>query len=231
MNSRHYRILPLIGLQLLLVGCAGVRFYEPIADVSEAPAVLEATPVEEKTEAETGPSATENPYTSNRPRTSAEALRRFEAANTAMERREWPEAVAELEWLVENYPKLSGPSLNMALVYRQQGNMDEADNWFRKTLQINRDNLDAYNQYAIFLREQGRFDEAEKVYLQALARWEQHAATHRNLGVFYDMYRGDQTRALVHLQRYQELTGSSDRTVAGWIVDLQRRQVMLVKGV
>ena len=41
---------------------------------------------------------------------------------------------------------------------------------------------------------------------------------------------GDQGRALLHFHRYQNLTGSEDQLVAGWIIDLERQSMMLVKG-
>ena len=59
--------------------------------------------------------------------------------------------------------------------------------------------------------------------------WSDHAETHRNIGVLYDLYRGEHEKALQHYYRYQELTGNTDRTVAGWIVLLERQfgQVVL----
>ena len=130
---------------------------------------------------------------------------------------------ADLQWLIENHPKLSGPYLNMALLHSAQGETEGAETFFKTAIDVNKRNLGAYNQYAIFLRNQGRFDDSEHVYLQALDVWEDHAETHRNLGVLYDLYRGDHEKALLHYHRYQDLTGNEDRTVAGWIVLLERQ--------
>jgi Tfp pilus assembly protein PilF len=161
---------------------------------------------------------------------SAQALRHFDRANEAIEQEDWSTAEAELQWLLENYPDLSGPSLNLALVYQYQGELDLAEQYYLQALHINPNNLAAYNQYAVFLREQGRFAEAEKVYKEALGVWEAHPQTHLNIGILYDLYMGDQGRALLHFHRYQNLTGSEDQQVAGWIVDLERQSMMLVKG-
>lgn len=79
------------------------------------------------------------------------------------------------------------------------------------------------NEEAIALREQGDFAAAEQRYLRALSIAEEHAATHRNIGILYDLYVGDPDKALRHYKRYQSLTGDSDRAMAGWIADLQRR--------
>jgi Tfp pilus assembly protein PilF len=161
---------------------------------------------------------------------SPQAIRHFERANRAMEHEDWGTAIAELQWLLENYPDLSGPCLNLALVYQYQDEPELAEQYYRYALQINPNNLPAYNQYAVFLREQGRFSEAEQVYKDALGVWEAHPQTHINIGILYDLYMGDQVRALEHFNRYQDLTGSEDQQVAGWIVDLKRQSMMLVGG-
>jgi Tfp pilus assembly protein PilF len=161
---------------------------------------------------------------------SPEALRHFGRANLAIEQEDWSTALAELEWLLENYPGLSGPCLNMALVYQYRGERELAEQYYQLAIHINPNNLAAYNQYAVFLREQGRFPEAKQVYGDALGVWEAHPQTHLNIGILYDLYMGDRGRALQHFNRYQNLTGSEDQLVAGWIVDLERQSMMLVKG-
>lgn len=161
---------------------------------------------------------------------SPEAIRRFGRANLAMEKEDWSTAIVELQWLLENYPDLSGPCLNLALVYQHRDEADLAEQYYRYAMQINPNNLSAYNQYAVFLREQGRFSEAKQVYKEALSVWEAHPQTHLNIGILYDLYMGEQGIALKHFNRYQNLTGSKDQQVAGWIVDLERQSMMLVGG-
>jgi Tfp pilus assembly protein PilF len=170
------------------------------------------------------------PYLQNRRTVSREAHQHFELANQAMSRQEWPAAIAELEWLVATEPDLSGPQLNLALVYQNMNELEKAEKYYRQALQSNPDNLNAYNQYAIFLRQQGRFEDAEKTYLLALDKWEPHGQTHRNIGVLYDMYMGDHARALQHFHRYQTLLETEDRAVASWIADLNRQLVSLAQG-
>ncbi|MDJ0780289.1 MAG: tetratricopeptide repeat protein [Gammaproteobacteria bacterium] len=209
-------------MALLLGGCGAlpdvVSSAPPPADSAESPEVPTAEAI-----------AAENPYLDSRRSVSNGARQRFAAATAAMAAEDWETARADLEWLVENHPKLSGPYLNLALLSVAEGELDAAETHFQAALDVNKRNLVAYNQYAIFLREQGRFDESEQVYLAALAVWSNHAETHRNIGVLYDLYRGEREKALQHYYRYQELTGNTDRTVAGWIVLLERQfsQVVL----
>jgi Tfp pilus assembly protein PilF len=205
-------ISPLVAV-LLLCGCGSTVFKTETTDSSAAGSSQ----------------ARIAPYLQNRPTVSREVRQRFELANVYMAGKDWPEAVAELQWLVQTQPDLSGPCLNLALVYQNLDELENAEELYRLALQRNPDNLVAYNQYAIFLRQQGRFAEAEKTYLQALESWEFDSQTHRNIGVLYDMYMGDQVSALQHFHRYQALSGTEDRAVAGWIADLNRQLMTLAQ--
>ncbi len=83
------------------------------------------------------------------------------------------------------------------------------------------------NIEGIAQREQGNFEDSEEAYLAALSVAEDHALTHRNIGILYDLYLGQPHRALHHYGRYQTLTEGSDRAVTGWIADLEHRKVSL----
>ena len=165
----------------------------------------------------------QNPYLAERSAVPVNASRRFEHSKLAIEQGEWLDAKTQLHSLVQDYPELSGPYLNLALVYLHLDDREQADHWFKQSIDRNNNNLLAYNQYGIFLREQGRFEQAESIYLQALAIWEPHADTHRNIGILYDLYLGDKKNALQHFYRYQALQDSKDKVVAGWIIDLERQ--------
>ena len=174
--------------------------------------------------------APENPYLLNRQRVDRDALERFDKANAAIEKKQWQEAEQQLSWLIENYPQLSGPYLDLALVYRQTQQPEKALRYFSKAVEINPKNLVAYNQYAIFLREQGEFHAAQEQYLKALSVWGSYPDTHRNFGVLNDLYLGNKQLALKHYYRYQELTAGKDRLVAAWIADLERQLISVASG-
>ncbi len=216
--------LTVLLLALLLGGCGALpEAIQPAA----APSVADQT-ASDDTALTAEAIAAENPYLDSRRSVSAGARNRFAAATAAMAVEDWDTARADLEWLVENHPKLSGPYLNLALLSIAEDRGAEAETHFQAAIEVNARNLSAYNQYAIFLREQGRFDDAERAYRSALDVWPDHAETHRNIGVLYDLYRGEHDKALQHYHRYQELTGNTDRTVAGWIVLLERQYGQVV---
>ncbi|TGD75631.1 tetratricopeptide repeat protein [Mangrovimicrobium sediminis] len=153
----------------------------------------------------------------------AAAQARFDQGLAAMQAGRWSDALSLMADLWQDYPWLSGPPLDAALSCLQLQRPEEAERWFGRALEINPGNLDARNAYAIFLREQGRFGEAEAQYLEALATDDADATTHYNLGILYDLYLGRKPQALAHYSRYQELSGGDDRQMAGWIADLRRQ--------
>jgi tetratricopeptide (TPR) repeat protein len=147
----------------------------------------------------------------------------FDAAIAAQNAQQWPQAEQQYKQLLEKYPQLSGPALNLALIYAQTDRPQLAEEYFERALQINPNNVVAADQYGVWLRSQGRFDAAEKIYLQALSSHPDHADTHLNLAILYDLYLGKLPQALEHYQRYLELVNDEKSPVHGWVADLQRR--------
>ena len=110
-----------------------------------------------------------------------------------------------------------------ALAALEQGNPALADIAFQLMMEQGAKSPEALNHYAIFLREQWRVDEAEAIYKTALMHSPNNAMTHWNIGILYEMYRGDYSQALAHYQAYQQRAAAPDKRVAGWIIDLNRR--------
>lgn len=164
-----------------------------------------------------------DPYLRERPEVPAAAQRDFDAAVAAMRQQQWSAAEQQFKALALAHPEFSGPPLNLALLAARAGRSDDAARYFEQAVAANGNNLMALNQYAIWLREQGRFTDAEARYQQALARWPDHADSHLNLGILYDLYLGNNAEALVHYQRYLDLVGETQTPVRGWVVELQRR--------
>lgn len=147
----------------------------------------------------------------------------FDSAVAAQREQNWDQAEQQLKQLCEKYQQLSGPHLNLALLYAQTQRPQLVEAEFKQALQINPKNIAAYDQYGIWLRDQTRMQEAEAIYLQALERAPDHADTHLDLGILYDLYMGKLPQALEQYQRYLELTNDEKSPVHGWVVDLQRR--------
>ena len=199
----------------LLAVCVSACQFMPATDTDTEQVAQES--------AAEGVARSPNPYLANRSSVPSEARKRFQAASVALAASDWSQAEQHLLWLTTHHAKFSGPWLNLALVYSELKQIDKAVAAFEQAIAANSQNVYAYNQYAIFLRGQGNFAEAEKQYQQALRVWPDYPEGHLNLAILYDLYMGQLTPALQHYQSYQALQQQPDRQVAGWIVDAERR--------
>ncbi|MBT8138864.1 MAG: tetratricopeptide repeat protein [Gammaproteobacteria bacterium] len=115
-------------------------------------------------------------------------------------------------------------SLAQALAAIDKGDYETAASAFQQMIKKGARSPDSLNHYAIYLREQWKIDEAEKVYLQALVLAPNSAMTNYNLGILYELYMGKQDLALKHYRRYQKALEEPDKKVAAWIKALEREQ-------
>ncbi|MBR9911059.1 MAG: tetratricopeptide repeat protein [Gammaproteobacteria bacterium] len=164
-----------------------------------------------------------NPYLLDPPAVPAAARAEFAAALQSLREKDYQLAEARLLQLTQAYPQLSGPWLNLGLLYRDSERNQQAAAALQQALAVNPNNLEAYNQLAILKRQRGDFAAAQADYQAALAIWPQHAASHRNLGILYEIYLGQLPAALHHYQQYLLLQAGEDAEVQAWVVDLQRR--------
>jgi tetratricopeptide (TPR) repeat protein len=131
---------------------------------------------------------------------------------------------AELEFkqLAVGYPQLSGPQLNLGLLYLHDSRLAEAETAFKAALDLSPANPVAGNELGIVERRLGKFAEAEAAYRRTIAADSQFAAAHLNLGVLYDLYLAEPKKALDEYGRYIEIAGEN-KQVAGWMIELRKR--------
>jgi tetratricopeptide (TPR) repeat protein len=79
-------------------------------------------------------------------------------------------------------------------------------------------------EQGLAFRQSGQFDKARQAYEQALQLDPQLAPAVLNLGILFDLYLGDGTRALAQYERYLTLTPQGDANVSKWIADLKNRK-------
>lgn len=171
---------------------------------------------------------TSNPYRdSATPPVGKQVRRDFAKALEQMDNERWSQARQTLQTIVAQAPELTAPWLNLGIVWVALNEPGQARAAFERALASNPLNVDAYNHLAALERRQGQFAEAEQLYQDALAVWPHSVATHKNLGILYDIYLGRWPQALLHYEAAQYITeqtqGQPDQTLAGWIIDLQRR--------
>ncbi|HEU4627211.1 MAG TPA: tetratricopeptide repeat protein [Steroidobacteraceae bacterium] len=150
------------------------------------------------------------------------ALADFDRAVALMRAGNATEAELEFKQLSLNYPQLSSPRVNLGILQRKAGKLDEATATLQSAVGANPNDTVAWNELGVTLRMRGQFREAVDAYEHALAVDPNFAPAHRNLAVVLDLYLGDAERALTELERYQELTGE-EKPVTGWIAELRQR--------
>ncbi|HOV86438.1 MAG TPA: tetratricopeptide repeat protein [Syntrophobacteraceae bacterium] len=87
-----------------------------------------------------------------------------------------------------------------AQLYLDAGLYQEAEGLFKMTLKSPLADVETYNQLGIALRQQGKFEEAERCYLTALNTYPRHAGIYHNLGVLH-MARRDYSKARRSFQK------------------------------
>lgn len=125
--------------------------------------------------------------------------------------------------LSRDYPDFAASFTNLGLLYLKQEKLMEAEHAFNQAIILNPADAVAYNHLGVVLRQRGQFVQARQAYEKALGINAGYASAHLNLGILNDLYLQNLDTALQHYQRYQVLTGDSDKQVAKWIVDLERR--------
>jgi len=133
------------------------------------------------------------------------------------------EAEQALLALTLRAPELSGPHANLGVVYRRSGRTKEAIEALNRAIALNPRRAVYYNELGIINRQEGKFDDARRAYRKALDTDPDYALAHLNIAILYDLYLQEPKQALPHYQRYQQLRPAEDRTVANWIIELQRR--------
>ena len=131
---------------------------------------------------------------------------------------------AELEFkqLAAGYPQLTGPQLNLGLLYLRDSRLPEAEAAFKAALALAPTNAVAGNELGIVERKLGKFTEAEAAYQRTIAADPNYAPAHLNLGVLYDLYLAEPQKALEQFEHYTQLAGEN-KQVAGWMVELRKR--------
>lgn len=213
-NSRQ---LAIVLLALIITACAGP---------SKKTGKPEATPEPEATATEgdganNGFVVLPNPYVPGE--VPPQAVNEHKKIIALMQAKKWNEAEGALQIMTTTFPSLSGPYINLGVVYTQLGQLDEAEKALLFAIDTNPQNMDAYTQLGFVYREQGKFAQAEENYLKALAIWPHHLPSAMNLGILYDLYMGRLQDALKYYELSQNIKGGDDRQLKGWIADISRR--------
>ena len=132
------------------------------------------------------------------------------------------EAQLGFKQLSLQYPQFAAPLVNLAILQRNDGHLEQAEETLKSAVAHERGSAVAWNELGATQRMRGEFKDAASSYEQAIAADARYAPAWRNLGVLSDLYLGDPGRALTAFEQYRQLTGE-DKPVSGWIAELRQR--------
>ena len=156
------------------------------------------------------------------PPPSAAALADFQHVTDLANAGRDTDAQLELQQFELRYPGYPTPAIDLGLLARRDGKLDQSEAALRHAAQLDASNPLVWSELGVTLRQEGKFKDARAAYIQALAVDPNYAPAHRNLGVLLDLYQGDAVAALAQFQLYKQLTGE-DKPVSTWLADLRRR--------
>src|SRR6185312_12592535 len=150
------------------------------------------------------------------------ALADFNRAVGMMRSGNTTEAELEFKQISVTYPQLSTPYVDLGILLRKSGHLDQSEEALKSAVQRNGSSAVAWTELGATQRMRGEFKEAADSYEKAIAADPNYAAAYRNLGVVTDLYLGDPERALTAFERYKQITGE-DKPVSTWIAELRQR--------
>ena len=199
---------------------AGIALAAALASACHsAPPVKPAPPARQSAPALATDSAAALPALAEPP---PRALADFDHAIGLMRAGNHAEAEAQFQQLAAGYPAFAGPDINLGILYRKDGRLNESEEALKAATLRNGASAAAWNELGVTLRLRGEFQQAATAYERAIAADANFAPAHRNLGVVLDLYLGDPARALAELEHYQELSGE-EKPVSVWIAELRQR--------
>ena len=154
----------------------------------------------------------------------------YKSGVNAFKARQYKKAIKIFTAIVKEYPQSTLSHTNLGLIYLEQNNLKLADNHFSASLKLTPANPVAHNHMGIIYRQRGEFDNALASYKLAIRFKPEYANAHLNLAILYDIYLYDISLALHHYHQYQRLTKDSDKLVAKWIIDSERRLTAMSNG-
>ncbi|WP_444886557.1 tetratricopeptide repeat protein [Microbulbifer sp. JMSA008] len=155
-------------------------------------------------------------------RVSGSVSRDFERSLEFLADKEFARAIDLLETVVEREQRLPAPYINLGIAQIQVAEEKKAEEAFLKALEIDAEHPVATNELAVLYRKQGRFADARKIYVNALAENPEYLPLIKNLGILCDLYLQDLQCALAQFQQYVQLE-PEDQDVSIWLADLKRR--------
>ncbi len=164
-----------------------------------------------------------NPYLQQNIQVPEAARKAFAEADRKMKKGDYREARNAFRAITRDYPKLSGPWVKLGQIADIREDKEKAEKSFKKAIEVNPANINAYIALALHQRRKGDFDGAHDTYMAALQVWKDCPDAHLNLAILYDLYLNKPEMAQPHYEAYDFLVGGKNQEVKDWLAEIRRR--------
>lgn len=111
--------------------------------------------------------------------------------------------------------------MNLGIIATQQKNFISAENYFTQAYKIKPNSAVVLNNLGIVNRHLKHHQKSEDFYLQAIQQDASNADYWFNLGILYELYLGNNLKALESYNKYQSFLSKPDPKVNGWVKRLE----------
>lgn len=223
---KFVKIIAAIGVVFILAACAGNKPKIPLAgqtvELKETQAFLPQQAYDEKGQA-IAYEAMENPYLQIKSKINKGSVLLFIEAKKAIRSEDYATAKQKLNVITQKDTSLSGPWVLLGNIAVEERQYNLAQSHYQKAIKITPDNINAYIALAKVQRVMGEFHVAQNTLSLVLGIWKDCPEAHLNLGILYDLYLNQPTKAQQHIEAYLFLNGYKNKQAIAWYNEIQSR--------
>lgn len=156
-----------------------------------------------------------------KPSISLDNVVNFKKAVASLESNQTNKAEEVFKELINDNPEISGPWVNLGLIYFKKNQYSKSENAINNALRLNPHNPYALNLSGMLARRKGDIQLAHSLYAKAIKHKNDYAIAHYNLALLYDIYFQDISAASRHYRKYLSLINGNDKQTVDWLEQIK----------
>lgn len=144
---------------------------------------------------------------------------------TDLEKGNTKQAAAVLTKIANSNPGYLDAWINLAIANYKLKDIEAAKRAIVQAHKLQPTSAEINNIRGLISAEEGRYKDAEQLYIAALKLNPKSASTHYNLALLYDVYYQDIEQAISHYESYLSLSSQKDEETEAWTDEL--KQILL----